>query len=172
EQPPARRRARRVPQPSVRPRSSHGLRALPPAPRAVVVVIGAVMLYGACVHVVELVLWGFRSRAWAPLWLNAFWNSLILFDSLSGALLLKARRGGLYLTCLTMLADLASNLYAVYGVRHSGLGTGAADVVALLAFGLFVFATAPWLHRHLHRRSSRHPSRHPHRPPSRTARVP
>ncbi|MCI3927922.1 hypothetical protein [Streptomyces sp. AN091965] len=143
---PARRRAL---YPSSPPRPPRGLRALPPAPRAVAVVIGAVMLYGACVHVVGLVLWGFRSRDWAPMWLNAFWNSLIVLDSLSGVLLLKARRDGLYLTCLTMLADLASNLYAVYGVRHSTLGAGTADVVLLLAFGLFVLATAPWLRRHL-----------------------
>ncbi|QDQ09204.1 hypothetical protein [Streptomyces spectabilis] len=136
ERPPARRRAPRLPR---------GLRALPAAPRTVAVVIGAVMLYGAVVHVVDLALWGFRSRAWAPMWLNAFWNSLIVFDALSGVLLLKARRGGLYLTCLTMLADLASNLYAVYGVRHSGLGAGSIDVIVLLAFGLFVLATAPWL---------------------------
>lgn len=128
-----------------------GLRPLPPAPRAVAALIAAAMLYGACVHAVELVLWGFRSRIWAPLWLNGFWNSLIVFDALSGALLLKGCRSGLYLTCLTMLADLASNLYAVYGVRHSGLGAGAADVVVLLAFGLFVFTTAPWLHRCLGR---------------------
>jgi hypothetical protein len=128
-----------------------GPRTLAPAPRAVVVLIAAAMLYGACVHLLELVLWGFRSRTWAPLWLNAFWNSLIVFDSISGALLLKGRRSGLYLTCLTMSVDLASNLYAVYGVRHSGLGAGAADVVVLLAFGLFVFATAPWLHGCLRR---------------------
>ncbi|MGW8554508.1 hypothetical protein [Streptomyces tubercidicus] len=102
-------------------------------------------------HLLGLVLWGFHSRPWAPLWLNGFWNSLIVFDALSGALLLKGRRSGLYLTCLTMLADLASNLYAVYGVRHSGLGADATDVVVLLAFGLFVFATAPWLHRCLGR---------------------
>ncbi|WP_051856008.1 hypothetical protein [Streptomyces sp. NRRL B-1347] len=139
-QPPARRRAPRLPR---------ALRALPPAPRAAIVFIAAVMLYGACVHVVDLALWGFRSRTWAPTWLNAFWNSLIVLDSLSGALLLKARRSGLHLTCLTMLADLASNLYAVYGVRHTTLGTGAADVILLLAFGAFVLTTAPWLHRHL-----------------------
>ena len=128
-----------------------GLRTLPPAPRAVTAFVAAAMLYGACVHLIELILWGFRSRTWAPLWLNGWWNSLIVFDALSGALLLKGCRSGLYLTCLTMLADLTSNLYAVYGVRHSALGTGATDVVILLAFGLFVFATAPWLHRHLGR---------------------
>ncbi|AOR36680.1 hypothetical protein BFF78_41540 [Streptomyces fodineus] len=109
------------------------------------------MLYGACVHLIELLLWGFRSRTWAPLWLNGFWNSLIVLDTLSGALLLKGRRSGLYVTCLTTFADLASNLYAVYGVRHSSLGAGAADVVVLLAFGLIVFATAPWPHRRLAR---------------------
>ncbi|MGG7569780.1 hypothetical protein [Streptomyces sirii] len=147
------RRCTRLPLP-------RGPRALPPAPRAVVTLIAAAMLYGACVHLAGLVLWGFCSRTWAPLWLNGFWNSLIVFDSLSGALLLKGRRSGLYLTCLTMFADLVSNLYAVYAVRHSGLGAGAADVVVLLAFGLFVFALAPWLHGCLGRtlRTHRHPA--------------
>ncbi|MEV5873018.1 hypothetical protein AB0L75_02100 [Streptomyces sp. NPDC052101] len=124
-----------------------GLRKLPRPARVAVLFMAAGMVYGALVHLVAVVQWGAYSRAWAPSWLNMFWNSLIVLDLLPAALLLRGRRLGLYAACLVMAADLASNLYAVYGVRSGDIGS-AYDVQLLLLFGLFVFTATPWLRRH------------------------
>ncbi|WP_432922923.1 hypothetical protein ACQPZZ_25520 [Microbispora sp. CA-135349] len=112
------------------------------------VAYGIGMFYGAVVHAVALAADGFISRPWAPLWLNAYWNGLLVLDALSGALLLRGSRRGLYLTCATLLTDLFANVYAAYVVSHSSLAT-AADVDVLVGFILFVLLTAPRVGRFL-----------------------
>ncbi len=120
------------------------LRAVVPA----LAVAAGLLFVGTVSHVSDLVRHGLHPYDWAPGWLNLYWSSLALFDTLAAALLLGGRRRGLDLACAVMATDLAANAYAVYGIQHSGLAAQP-GLQRLLAFGVLVFCAAALVRRHL-----------------------
>ncbi|WP_326700809.1 hypothetical protein OG909_28065 [Streptomyces sp. NBC_01754] len=120
------------------------LRAVVPA----LAVAAALLGVGAVSHLTDLVRYGLRPYDWAPGWLNLYWASLALFDTLAAGLLIAGRRRGVDLACAVMATDLAANWYAAYGIQHSTLAAQP-GLQRLLAFALLVFCTAPLVRRHL-----------------------
>ncbi|MEU7022601.1 hypothetical protein ABZ990_18340 [Streptomyces sp. NPDC046203] len=115
------------------------------ATRMVVGVWVAGLLIGTVTHVGDLLSHGlFPHASFAPKWLNLYWSALAVLDPLTAVLLLRGRRVGADLLVVVMATDLAANLYAVYGPLGSSVGEQG-GLQRLLAFGLFVFATAPWV---------------------------
>ncbi|MHC3391091.1 hypothetical protein ACLQ2E_16790 [Streptomyces lavendulocolor] len=114
-----------------------------------VCVIAAVLLFvGASAHVTDLLNHGLHPYAWAPGWLNLYWSSLALFDTLAAVLLIRGKRRGTDLACVIMATDLAANWYAVYGIQHSSLAAQA-GLQRLAVFAALVLGTAPFTRRHL-----------------------
>ncbi|MFF3734790.1 hypothetical protein ACFYXM_32045 [Streptomyces sp. NPDC002476] len=103
---------------------------------------------GSATHVTDLLRHGLRPYTWAPDWLNLYWSSLALFDTLATLLLLRGRHSGVDLACLVMATDLAVNWYAVYGIQHSTL-LDEPGLQRLTAFGVLVLGTAPFIRRRL-----------------------
>lgn len=120
------------------------LRAVVPA----VAVAAGLLLVGTVSHLTDLVRHGLHPYDWAPGWLNLYWSSPALFDTLAAALLFAGRRRGLDLVCAVMATDLAANAYAVYGIQHSDLAAQP-GLQRLLAFAVLVFCTAWPVRRHL-----------------------
>ncbi|MFJ5833539.1 hypothetical protein [Streptomyces sp. NPDC093089] len=119
--------------------------------RAVISACGtaAVLLIGgASAHVTDLLRHGLRPHDWAPGWLNLYWSSLALFDTLAAVLLIRGKRRGTDLACAIMATDLAANWYAVYGIQHSNLAAQP-GLQRLTAFAALVLGTAPFTRRHL-----------------------
>ncbi|MFJ6613624.1 hypothetical protein ACIQPT_25475 [Streptomyces sp. NPDC091289] len=116
---------------------------------AVVCVIAAVLiLVGGVAHVADLVRHGLRPYAWAPHLLNLYWSSLAVLDPLAAVLLLRGRRLGLDLACGVMVTDLATNLYAAYGLLDRGF-LAEPGLQRISAFAVFVLGSAPFVRRHL-----------------------
>jgi hypothetical protein len=110
----------------------------------VLVYVVVLAFVGAASHIADLLRGGLRPYPWAPGWLNLFWSSLAVLDSLAALLLVRGRRAGVDLSCAIMAADLAANWYAVYGVQHSGF-LAQPGLQRLTAFALFLFATGPFV---------------------------
>ncbi|MEU5085109.1 MULTISPECIES: hypothetical protein [Streptomyces] len=111
--------------------------------------IAAVLLFvGAFTHVADLLRHGLYPYDWAPGWLNLYWSSLALFDTLAAVFLVRGRRRGIDLACVIMATDLAANWYAVYGIQHSSLAAQP-GLQRLTAFTALVLGTAPFIRRHL-----------------------
>ena len=87
---------------------------------------------------------------WAPAWLNLYWASLAVFDSLAGLLLIAGRRLGVDLACVIVATNLAANWYAAYGIQHRDL-FAQPGLQRLTGFALFVLVTAPFVRRRLSR---------------------
>ncbi|MFE6782064.1 hypothetical protein ACFVFF_07365 [Streptomyces sp. NPDC057680] len=109
-----------------------------------VCVIAAVLLFvGASAHVTDLLSHGLRPYDWAPGWLNLYWSSLALFDTLAAVFLIRGERRGIDLACAIVATDLAANWYAVYGIQHSDLaaqpGLQRLIVFAALVLGATTF---------------------------------
>ncbi|MFD3534657.1 hypothetical protein [Streptomyces sp. NPDC058664] len=114
-----------------------------------VCVIAAVLLFvGASAHVADLLSNGLHPYAWAPSWLNLYWSSLALFDTLAAVLLIRGERRGTDLACAIMATDLAANWYAVYGIQHSCFAAQP-GLQRLTVFAVLVLGTAPFIRRHL-----------------------
>ena len=114
-----------------------------------VCVIAAVLLFvGACAHATDLLSHGLRPYDWAPGWLNLYWSSLALFDTLAAVLLIRGKRRGTDLACAIMATDLAANWYAVYGIQHSTLAAQP-GLQRLAVFAALVLGTAPLIRRYL-----------------------
>ncbi|MBP2580288.1 hypothetical protein J3A78_000766 [Streptomyces sp. PvR006] len=122
------------------------------APRRVVLsvcVIAAVLLFvGASAHMADLLIHGLRPYDWAPGWLNLYWSSLALFDTLAAVFLIRGKRRGTDLACVIVATDLAANWYAVYGIQHSSLAAQP-GLQRLTVFAALVLGTAPFIRRHL-----------------------
>ncbi|MEU3568797.1 hypothetical protein AB0E96_10290 [Kitasatospora sp. NPDC036755] len=122
------------------------------APRWTVVsvcAIAAVLLFvGASAHVTDLLSRGLYPYDWAPTWLNLYWSSLALFDTLAAVLLIWGKRRGSDLACTIMATDLAANWYAVYSIQHSSLALQP-GLQRLAVFAALVLGTAPFIRRHL-----------------------
>lgn len=114
-----------------------------------VCVIAAVLLFvGASTHATDLLSHGLHPYDWAPGWLNLYWSSLALFDTLAAVLLIRGKRRGTDLACAIMATDLAANWYAVYGIQHSTLAAQP-GLQRLAVFAALVLGTAPLIRRYL-----------------------
>ncbi|MDK0520719.1 hypothetical protein [Streptomyces sp. ML-6] len=122
------------------------------APRWTVVLVCVIaallLLVGASSHTVDLFSHGLRPYEWAPGWLNLYWSSLALFDTLAAVLLILGRRRGVDLACAIMATDTAANWYAVHGIQHSGLADQP-GLQRLIVFAALVLGTAPLVRPHL-----------------------
>jgi len=117
------------------------------AVRLVVAVWAAGLLVGTVTHTVDLLTGGpFAHRDFAPAWLDLYWSSLALVDPPAAVLLLRGRRAGVDLVLAVLATDLAANAYAVF-VLLDGSPAKRGGLGRLLAFGLFVLVTAPWVRR-------------------------
>lgn len=114
----------------------------------IVLYVIVLVFVGAASHVAALFRSGLHPYPWAPQWLNLFWSSLALFDSLAAVLLVGGKRSGVDLTCAIMATDLAANWYAAYGIQHTTLATQP-GLERLTAFTLLVFITGPFLRSRL-----------------------
>lgn len=108
------------------------------------------LLVGAVAHVTGLLQHGLHPYAWAPAWLNLYWTSLALLDTLAALLLLRGRRAGVDLACVIVTTDVAANWYAVHGIQHSHF-TAEPGLQRLTAFTVLVLGTAPFVRGHLTR---------------------
>jgi hypothetical protein len=103
---------------------------------------------GTVSHVVDFVRGGWDPYPWAPTWLNLYWTSLAVLDTVAAVLLLLGRRSGLDLTVAIMVTDLAANAYAVGVVRHADL-LGEPGLLRIAAFTAVVLAAVPLLRHRL-----------------------
>lgn len=111
--------------------------------------IAAVLLFvGASAHAADLLRHGLHPYDWAPGWLNLYWSSLALFDTLAAVLLIRGKRRGTDLACAVMATDLAANWYAVHGIQHSNFAAQL-GLQRLTVFAALVLGTAPFIRRHL-----------------------
>ncbi|MFI0226389.1 hypothetical protein [Streptomyces lydicus] len=114
----------------------------------VAVYVVVLVFVGAASHLADVVRSGLHPYSWAPDWLNLYWSSLALFDSLAALLLVSGRRAGVDLTCVVMATDLMANWYAAYGVQHSDF-FAQPGLQRLTAFTLLVLATGPFVRSRL-----------------------
>ncbi|MEU7032048.1 hypothetical protein AB0A60_35800 [Streptomyces sp. NPDC046275] len=111
--------------------------------------IAAVLLFvGASAHITDLLRHGLHPYDWAPMWLNFYWSSLALFDTLAAVLLIRGKRRGIDLACVIMATDLAANWYAVHGIQDSNFAAQP-GLQRLTVFAALVLGTAPFIRRHL-----------------------
>lgn len=114
-----------------------------------VCVIAAVLLFvGASTHIIDFLSHGLHPYDWAPSWLNLYWSSLMLFDTLAAVFLIKGKRRGTDLACAIMATDLAANWYAAYGIQDSNFAAQP-GLQRLTVFAALVLGTAPFIRRHL-----------------------
>jgi hypothetical protein len=74
--------------------------------------IAAVLLFvGASTHVSDLLSHGLHPYDWAPGWLNLYWSSPALFDTLAVVFLIRGERRGIDLACAITTTDLAADSY-------------------------------------------------------------
>ncbi|MET7638097.1 hypothetical protein [Streptomyces sp. NPDC005438] len=124
-------------------------RHTPPWAVATAGLLSAVLLLvGTVSHLSDLLRHGLHPYDWAPHWLNLYWASLTVFDTLAAVLLLRRRRLGVDLACAIVTTDLAAHWYAAHHVRHAVPLSGAGEQ-RLAAFAVLVLATAPYLRRAL-----------------------
>jgi len=84
--------------------------------RAVLVLFSLCLIGGGTTHVNDIIRGGIFPYHGVPFTINAFWTSLALLDSTAVFLLWKRRNLGILLTTAIMLADVAVNSYASYGL--------------------------------------------------------
>ncbi len=157
-----------------RPRHWDGV---PRRVRVVVTVAACVFVYGAVVHLGDLL--GLRpggpDPATTPTWLLLYFTSLTVFNPLAALLLALRRIEGLLLGCAVLVTDAAANGYANYVLDATGgitAGRIGQTVITLLAVALVAAApwVAPWLHHP--RRRTTHPDDGPPSPAAPTAPAP
>jgi hypothetical protein len=78
----------------------------------------------------------------APLPINAFWTALAGIDLLAAVLLLWHPRAGVFIALLIMVADVAVNSYAKYGLGFGGWYTDLSVQLQSLFLG-FVAGLSP-----------------------------
>ncbi|MFD0265333.1 hypothetical protein ACFVGY_01870 [Streptomyces sp. NPDC127106] len=114
----------------------------------VCVIAAALLFVGASTHVTDFLSHGLHSHDWAPGWLNLYWSSLALFDTLAAMFLIGGKRLGADLACVVMATDLAANWYATYGLQHSSLAAQP-GLQRLTVFAALVLGTTPFIRRRL-----------------------
>ncbi|MFJ2774878.1 hypothetical protein [Streptomyces sp. NPDC087300] len=112
--------------------------------------IAAAMLFiGALSHVVDLLAHGVKPYDWAPGWLNLYWSSLAVLDTLAAIYLIRGKRRGIDLACVIMITDTVANWYAVHTLQNSSL-TAQPGLQRIIVFSALVLGSAPLIRRHLH----------------------
>jgi len=112
-------------------------------PRLVAAGIAVVLLaVGTVSHVADFARGGWTPYPWAPAWLNLYWTSLAVLDTVAAVLLLLGRRAGLDLAVAIMVTDLAANAYAVGVVRRADL-LGEPGLLRIAGFTVVVLAAVP-----------------------------
>ncbi|GAB7035945.1 hypothetical protein AB0G35_31135 [Streptomyces sp. NPDC021749] len=114
----------------------------------VAVYVVVLVCVGATSHITDLVRSGLHPYGWAPDWLNLYWSSLAVSDSLAALLLVSGRKVGVDLTCVVMTTDLMANWYAAYGIQHNDF-FAQPGLQRLTAFTLLVLATGPMVRSRL-----------------------
>jgi hypothetical protein len=104
-------------------------------------IYAAVFFGGACVHGYDILMGGLSPRSRLPVAVFAYWDSLLLFDSLAVVLILFHRRSALFLAVAIMASDIAVNVYAARLQRLSWPDNLIGNFPFIL-FGCFVFSTA------------------------------
>jgi len=84
--------------------------------RLILVLFSLCLAAGGTTHWMDIARGGFLPYGDMPFPINVFWTSLALLDFIALALLWKRRNLGLLLTMAIMVADVAVNSYAAYGL--------------------------------------------------------
>jgi hypothetical protein len=126
----------------------------------IVIGIEAAVLLGVGMrsHVSDLLRAGWHAYPTMPGWLNLYWDSLAVFDPLAAVLLLLRRSAGVYVAVAVMITDVASNWYSACVISGHD-AAHAPGLQRVIAFGLLVLGTAPWLVRELRRAGRTKPNR-------------
>lgn len=106
--------------------------------RLILIILSLCLAAGGATHVLDIVNGGWLPYKSVPLALNAFWTSLALLDFVAVLLLWASRKAGIALTTAIMLADVAINSYATYGL---GLGVSFLPLQAQTLFLGFVLGS-------------------------------
>lgn len=92
---------------------------------------------GTVTHARDFWALGLRPYEGAPIFLEAFWSSLVVLDPAVVALLLFGkRRAGLVLAAIIMLLDVAANSYASFVLAIDGFAFALPLQAAFLGFVL------------------------------------
>lgn len=99
--------------------------------------------YGTRSHIVDIMGDGFLGYHYVPFPINLYWTSLTFLDPLAVILLLCRPFYGIALSVLIMASDIAVNLSVTfYFYLETGIFSDG-RLFLQIAFGLFVFLTAP-----------------------------
>jgi hypothetical protein len=115
-----------------------------------VIEAGVLVGVGTVSHVSDLLRAGWYPYPGVPVWLNLYWDSLAVADLLVAILMLCRRRAGVYLAGVVMVSDVVANWFSVCVLGGDEL-VHAGGVLRLIAFGLLVLCTAPFLLHELRR---------------------
>lgn len=107
------------------------------------------LFVGALSHVVDLLAHGVKPYVRAPGWLNLYWSSLAVLDTLAAICLIRGKRRGIDLACVIMSTDTAANWYAVHTLQNSSLAAQP-GLQRIIVFSALVLVFAPLIRRHLH----------------------
>jgi len=105
--------------------------------------------YGIRNHIVDILSDGWLGYDFVPLPINLYWTLLTFFDPLAIFLLLSFPFAGIILSGLIMALDIAINTgVTVYFYYQTGI-LSLERLPLQIAFGIFVFATAPFAWRRI-----------------------
>lgn len=111
--------------------------------RLVLAIYSVCFAIGAFNHARDFLAYGWRPYAWAPVPLEMFWSSLIIFDCLAVMLLgLRIRKHGLILAAVIMTLDVTANTYALVVLNIPAFGVA---VVLQATFLGFVIGSIPFV---------------------------
>jgi uncharacterized membrane protein len=85
--------------------------------RSLLLFVSLCMAAGGLTHWADIVRGGLFPYHWMPLAYNVFWTSLAVLDFAAVLLLWTHRKAGALLILVIMVADVAANSYAVYGLK-------------------------------------------------------
>ena len=107
--------------------------------------------YGTRNHIIDILADGWLGYDYVPLPINLYWTLLIFFDPLAILLLLSFPYAGITLSGLIMASDIAINT-GVTVYFYYKMGIFSVERLPLqIAFGIFVFVTAPIAWRRIER---------------------
>jgi hypothetical protein len=96
-------------------------------------------------HAADVIRWGWLPYRFAPLPLNAFWTALLFLDPIVVGLFFVGRlRSAVIFAICIMVADVAANSYAFFGLGYPEF---AVSLQLQTAFLGFVLGSAPYLWR-------------------------
>lgn len=114
-------------------------------------------LYGTWNHIVDIWRDGFLGYHDVPFLVNLYWTSLTFLDPLAVILLFTLPLHGVLLSVLIMASDLAVNLSVALYFYWQGGAFFDDRLILQMAFGCFVFLTAPFIWKKFKSSSTRIP---------------